>query len=75
MGTVSNGIDNVSKILEWLPKLTKVFSPFRPKITQFQINYKQKTATLFYTLDIDPSGIRKKIGKIELPKLNNYKII
>ncbi len=62
------------KIIEWLPKVLRVFKPFRPEISQFQINYKEKKAILYYKLDIDEGGIRRKIGKIEIPRLPNYKI-
>lgn len=67
-------LKTVGKIIEWLPAVLKVLKPFRPDISQFQINYKQKRATLYYTLEIDEGGIRRKIGKITIPRLPNYKI-
>jgi len=52
-------LKTVGKIIEWLPAVLKVLKPFRPDISQFQINYKQKRATLYYTLEIDEGGIRR----------------
>jgi len=68
-------LETVGKIIDWLPNVIKVFKPFRPEITHFQINYKQQQAILYYKLDIEQGGIRRKIGKIKLPNLPNYKII
>ncbi len=62
-----------SKVIEWLPKVYKNFQPFRPEAKLFEINYKSKSALIKYYLKIPPS-IRKRIGKIEIPKYQNYKI-
>lgn len=66
---------SVGKIINWLPKILEIFKPFKPEITHFQINYKQKKAILYYRLDIDNVGIRRKIGKIEIPYLPSYRIL
>lgn len=64
----------IGKFIGWLPKVAKIFKPFKPEITQFRINYKEQTAKLFYKLDLGSDNIRKTIGKIEIPILRNYKI-
>lgn len=61
------------KAIEWLPKILKVFQPFRPDAKYFEINYKLKTALIKYSLSI-PQNLRRKFGKIEIPKFENFKI-
>jgi len=61
------------KVIDWLPKVYKNFQPFRPEAKYFEINYKSKSALIKYFLRISPS-IRKRIGKIEIPMYENYKI-
>lgn len=67
-------LKTVGKIIEWLPAVLKVLKPFRPEISQFQINYKQKRATLYYRIEVNEGGVRHTIGKINIPRLPNYKI-
>lgn len=62
-----------SRVIDWLPKVYKKFQPFRPEAKYFEINYKSKSALIKYYLRIPPS-IRKRFGKIEIPKYANYKI-
>lgn len=55
--------------------IKKILSPFKPEITEFRINYKQKLTKLFYKINIEPGVIRKKIGKIIIPKSPDYRIV
>ena len=74
MASYGRIIATVAKVIEWLPKIYKFFEPFKPEITQFQINCCNNNACIHYKLDIESSSIRRKIGKIEIPRLPYYKI-
>ena len=38
-------------IIEWLPKVYKIFQPYRPTAKYFELNYKSKTAIIRYLLN------------------------
>jgi len=59
--------------MDWLPKIYKIFQPFRPEARYFEINYKSRSALIKYYLRI-PSSIRSKLSKIEIPQFENFKI-
>ena len=66
--------DSIKKIIEWLPKIVNIFLPYRPEITHFQINYKENKAIIYYKLDLEENLLKKKISKIVIPNLPEYKI-
>ena len=75
MNAVGKGFEVIGKLFEWLPMIKKILSPFKPEITEFRINYKEKLTKLFYKINIEPGVIRKKTGKIIIPKSPDYRIV
>lgn len=67
--------ESIKKIIDWLPKIIDFFKPFRPEITHFQINYKDKKAVIYYKLDLEDYLIKKRISKIIIPNLPSYQIV
>ncbi|MCK4757441.1 MAG: hypothetical protein KAS67_03215 [Thermoplasmata archaeon] len=66
--------DDSEEAISWIENVKKKLGPYKPEVTNFDINYKTRRSELKLSLTI-PKGLRRNtIGKIEIPAYNNFQI-